>query len=302
MRKILLTLGIVCMLIGVIGVVSTNFNFGSKGTAYVKEWKFTNDELKNLHLVGSSYSIELEVVPSSDDQNSIKITGNASDTVIQQIEEAAITDHTLNLSLREDTRFFSFMDFTGFEKQQIVITMSKQASFDLVTTDMSSSSISLTNLKTKTANIDSSSGSIKITNLQADQAEVSSSSGSIRVDGATASQLTLKSTSGSIKGADITGNTNATASSGSIKIDQLTGDKVNVKTSSGSINIDDLLTKAADIKASSGSVNLAVSKEFGGLYDLSASSGSISAPESKGLTNDLIKVKTSSGSISIREQ
>jgi DUF4097 and DUF4098 domain-containing protein YvlB len=322
MRKLLFTVGIICILIGVVGVVSTNFNFGTNGTetAYEKEWTFTDNELKNLE-IESSYSIDLKVVPSTGDRNSIHISGEASDEVIKQIESAVISNQTLKINLDEKIELFRFMDFSGIEKQQIVIKMSEQAQFDSVTTNLSASSTRLADLNTKKLNMDSSSGSITVTNLQADQAvisntsgsitvndlqgdqvEISNTSGSIQANGAIVTRMTLENGSGGIKGENIKGEVDATTTSGSIKFDELASDPLKLKSISGSIHVNQLLTQSADIEATSGSVKLTVPADFGGFYDLKSSSGSISAPESKRATNNLIKVKTTSGSISIKEQ
>lgn len=322
MKKLLFAVGIICILIGAVGLVSTKFDFGSNRTetAYEKEWTFTNNELKNLE-IESSYSIDLKVVPSTGDLNSIQISGEASDEVIKRIEETVISNQTLKLNLEDSIRLFSFMDFSGLEKQQIVIKMSEQAIFDSVKTNLSSSSTSLTDLNTKKLDVDSSSGSITISNLQADQADISNSSGSItvtnlqadkaeisntsggvRVNDATVAQMTMDTSSGSIKGENIKGNVNATTTSGSIKFDELASDQLKLKSTSGSIHANHLLTQSADIESTSGSVKLTVPSDFGGFYDLKSSSGSISAPDSERVTNNFIKVKTTSGSISIKEQ
>jgi len=322
MKKILIALGIICMLIGGVGVISTNFNFGqtSNGTFYEKEWTFSKDELKNFK-IDSSLSIDVQMVSSADDHGSVRISGTAPKEVIEQVEAAKISNGTLDLNLREKSKYFAFFNFSSLSKQKIVITMSEQEILDSLTTTTNAASMDLSNLRAHKADIGSSAGSVSVTNLYADQAKVSSSSGSIsilevladqldvsskagsvRVDQAAAENISIGATSGSIKGTKLKGNMHVSGSAGSVRLEQVTSDNLTVKTSSGSIHLTDLLTKSADIESSAGSVSLTVPESFGGIYDLRSNAGSISAPDSKKQTNEVIKVRTSSGSISIKEK
>ncbi|TCZ76581.1 hypothetical protein E0485_13390 [Paenibacillus albiflavus] len=322
MKKILIALGIICMIVGGLGVVSTNFNFGqnSSGTFYEKEWTFSKNELKNFK-IDSSLAIDVQMVSSSDDHGSVRISGSAPEEVIAQIEAAKISNGTLDLNLHDKSKYFAFFNFSGSDKQKIVITMSEQEILDSLTTKTSSGSMNLSNLRAHRADIRSTAGSVSVANLYADQAnvastsgsvsilelladqlDVSSTAGSVRVDQVSAERISLGATSGSIKGAKLKGNIQVSASAGSVRLEQVTSDNIKVETTSGSIHLTDLITKSAEIESSAGSVSLTIPAGFGGMYDLRSSSGSISAPDSKKQTDEVIKVRTTSGSISIKEK
>ncbi|MNP77902.1 hypothetical protein D3C76_1754200 [compost metagenome] len=55
-----------------------------------------------------------------------------------------------------------------------------------------------------------------------------------------------------------------------------------------------------DISVGSGNASLSTDAQFKGFYDLHTGSGNITAPDSLRQTQDLIKVRTTSGNIRIR--
>lgn len=284
MRKALLLAAMICIVVGLVGMIVTgNFgDFGKPGKDYAYEWKFTNEELKHLQ-IESSYNLELTVVESTDGQNTISVEGTAPESVIQSVQQTTIKDQTLALLLKaEKNRFFHFLDFNR-SQHRITIALTDTAKLESVTTRMSASNL-------------------RASNLQAQSIELRTSSGNITVEDMDAADLKISSTSGNINGERLQGNIDASASSGNVKLLDTNGDAMKVKVSSGLVHITAQSIKTMDVHASSGNVTIQLPSDFEGVYDLSASSGSIRAPESKGLTNDSVKVQTTSGNIRITQK
>ncbi|MBN2980790.1 DUF4097 family beta strand repeat-containing protein [Cohnella algarum] len=126
-------------------------------------------------------------------------------------------------------------------------------------------------------------------------------SGSVKLQDVKGERLTAKSDSGSIQAERIEAELEVSSDSGSIQFQGLTG-KSAISSDSGSVRLDKLDDSDADIKTESGSVKIDLPASFAGFYDLQSDSGSIRAPESKRETNGYIKVRTDSGSIRVDEK
>ncbi|MBI9062551.1 MAG: DUF4097 family beta strand repeat protein [Marinilabiliaceae bacterium] len=139
------------------------------------------------------------------------------------------------------------------------------------------------NVKTKV-----SSGSLKVNGVggNADLASTSGSQSIAKIGG----NLWTKSSSGSLKISEVTGDLSGRSTSGSISLDRVTG-AIELSSSSGSQKGTNIkLTGPSSFKASSGSVSMQLFNEKDELsFNLTASSGSLSAKGSSGRKNLVIE-------------
>lgn len=162
--------------------------------------------------------------------------------------------------------------------------------YDSLTTDQTSGESKLTNIKSKTLDSKSNSGSRMLENVEAEEVSLSVTSGETKINNVKADKINVTGGSGSIKAEDCTiGDFKAEATSGSVKV------------------INSALNNA-DIKITSGEIRLELKgneADYG--YDLDKNSGSIKINgthydddlQKSGNTDNLLKIKTTSGSITI---
>lgn len=280
-RWVSIAIGLIA--IGIGGAALFGFKFNKPLAEYQQEWTFKTNELQNLSIALDSQSADVEFVPSTDGNNSIRVEGKAEQEVIDRLQKTKVTDGSLNLNLNSRMNWFSFsLDFSS-DKQRITVALTEQAAQAL-----------------ESVHIASDSGSLTANGVQARDAVISSDSGSIHASGISGEQVTLKSDSGSIRASDIHAALQASSDSGSITVDRLTG-AAKLSSDSGSINLTKDDATGADIKSDSGSVRVQLPSSFGGAFDLRSDSGSIHAPDSKNESSEVVKVRTDSGSIRITE-
>lgn len=284
MRNFRLAVGAILVLAGVIWLLAKSGQFG-EGTfsSFEKKWTFSDNELHSLN-VRSDYPVVLSFVNSTDGNNYVHVKGHGRQRMVENVQRIALADGTLDLDLREPGRtWFDFIDLIwNRPKGEIVVSLADETQIERL-------------------NVKLSSGSLEARDVAVDTADIQLSSGSVRIHNLTADNLNLKMSSGSIKGDGIHANSNIRSSSGSINLERLSG-PAKVRASSGKIKIYKDDTADLEVQASSGSVYICMPDSFAGYYDLQTSSGSIRAPESKRQTNDLVKVRASSGRINIEEQ
>lgn len=262
-------------------MVATGLEFGDELPYHEKKWSFTVDELQHILLETSSSSIEVSFVTSKDNNGYVEFRGNLEQENFDLLSEASISNGTLQLSLQQKRviRFFHFQ--TGSNKRQFTIALPAGQQLDSFAVNMYSANG-------------------KFNQVQANQVEISSSSGRITINELMAEQLKLESSSGNIYANNVQANAIVSASSGNIEINKLAGEG-KIETSSGNIEVTQLGTASLEVEARSGNVTIYPDKEFSGYYDLQSSSGNIKSLESKRLTTDYIKVRTTSGNIKIKE-
>lgn len=283
MRKLPMAAGAVLVLIGLALIFTRGNANGNALPTFERNWPFAAGELRDLR-VQSDYPVEITFVESADGSNSVRLHGQGKQKLKDAVERIELTGGTLDLDLREPNRqIWDLFDWIGNRpKEEIVVSLADGAEIERLRLKLSSGSIKAYDVVVKQADIDVSSGSATIENLTADH-------------------LNLDMKSGSIKGDVIRADTNIESSSGSIKLEHLTG-PAKVRSSSGSIKIYKDDTSDLDIRASSGSIYVRMPESFAGTYDAQASSGSVRVPESKRETDDLVKVRSSSGSIKIEQE
>jgi hypothetical protein len=282
MKKLTIIAGVVLVLIGLAALSPQGWKFGKQLPSFDKQWPFASGELQDLR-IESDYPVELKFVKTGDGTNAVSINGQAPAKTIQQLLYTELDSGTLNLDLRENPRkFWDFFDFNFRRTPEIiVVSLADGSVLDKLGMNLSSGSLTMTDVQVKSADLTVDSGSAEINNLTADQWNIHASSGSVRGNG-------------------IHAESTVTADSGSVRLEHVTG-KMHVTADSGSVKLYKDDTTDTDIKADSGSVYVHLPSSFSGFFDLQADSGSIRAPQSKRDTKDLLKVRASSGSIVVEQ-
>lgn len=281
MRKIWFALALICIAVGLGGLLFTGFDFikNTGETEYSKKWTFEPGQLNALE-IKSDYRVRVEFVQSSDQTNFIEVKGKASEEVAGKVENAAIAGNVLRLDLNNAWKLeLRFLNFSGLGEQVVTVSLADDAILDTLKADTGSNKITIHRGRVKNASLVTSSGGL-------------------RIDGLTADDIQLASSSGSIRGAGIAGNVTVQGSSGKVVLEQSEG-AARIHTTSGSVTLTQAKVSETDVRASSGSVRITVPYDFAGVYDVQTGSGSENVPESKGQTNEVVKVRTSSGSVKI---
>lgn len=286
MKKLWVIGGVVLVLIGLGGIASYGFRTDGDLEPVEKTWSFRANELNNLK-IKSDYNVDITFVRSTDGNNTISLNGEGTekmvaDTLVTEIENGALL---LDLRKKPD-RWFEFFNIDAFRgKETITIALTEEARWDALDLDLDSGNVTIKDAELATigrASIDIDSGNVTLDRFKSEQLEVDIDSGNVTANGLTA---TVK----------------ASADSGNVRLNDLSG-AANVEVDSGNIRLYKLTNDEAVLEADSGNVYVQVPADFGGFYDLKADSGSVSAPESKRLTTDLIKVRTDSGNIKIEQK
>ncbi|WNC13422.1 DUF4097 family beta strand repeat-containing protein [Brevibacillus brevis] len=245
-----------------------------------KKWVIQPNDIKNLDVQGGSTDLQVEFIPSENDESYILVEGTALGDVAQKIESAQIANHTLSLDLASDE--WHFLSFDTRERTLLVtVALPEEKMLDTVALRLRSGDGSYDHIKAKRVQIEAASGNMDIS-------------------GIAAQDIRIESSSGNINASEIQGTTRIASKSGSVSVDQLSGDSV-VDSTSGDVDIVQKTPANADITARSGSVTFTVAENYAGRYQLHANSGEIEAPVAKGETEDVVKIQTNSGDITVNE-
>ncbi|MCD9022197.1 DUF4097 family beta strand repeat-containing protein [Cohnella silvisoli] len=287
MKKLWYLTAIALILIGLAGVAS----YGWKSTSdklpeFEKTWTFAAADLRKLHIV-SDYDVNISFVKSTDGTNSIQLKGHGTDKMIEKAMKTEISSQSLKFDLtRLPKKYINFFDF-NFDSvnEDFVISVTDDSVLDSLNVKVDSGTMNITDaaiLRIADADLTADSGNITINNFKSDRLNV-------HVD------------SGKINGNKVTTDLTATASSGNIKFENMTG-RTSVSVDSGNIKLYKLDTSSAELSADSGNVYVQVPAAFAGFYDLQADSGLVRSPEPKRDTKDYVKVRTDSGNIIVEQQ
>lgn len=304
------------VILGISGMIYQGFNFGEEQPSYTQKWTFSDNELKSLS-INSDYNVEFEFIESPDGTNYVEASGNLPQKSIDKLMQTKIANQSLALQLSEE-HVFTFLSF-NFQSttQQITVALADpQQTLDKIAVDLQSNNGNFQALRAKEIWLETKSGNLSGKNLTADHLQIGAlsgkisleqieadtelkvTSGNVRIDRFKGS-LTSKMTSGDFKAQDLQGDIQATITSGNIKINDWTGNGA-FKSTSGNITINDQRSDSLDISIHSGNVSLSTDPEFQGTYDLRASSGNIESPDSPNVSQDIIKIRSTSGNIKIK--
>ncbi|MCK8488167.1 DUF4097 domain-containing protein [Paenibacillus sp. MBLB2552] len=307
-------IGILLILAGFAGMAYQHFDFGDQLPAHQQKWTFEQGALKKL-LIDSDYDVELELIDSPDGTNYVEINGNMEQRTIDTLKVTQISGDTLKLDLQDDFDWTFFSVNFQSTKQRITVALSDKSKLDRIDYKSNSSNGTFRGLRAGDIDMSIGSGNLRAENVTAGQLKLASTSGNItaeNIQGNTEIKLTsgsiridslqgdlmAKSTSGNITANQVQGTSQATVSSGNIRFERFTGDG-SFKSTSGNITLSEQRSDNLDITVGSGNATLSTDAQFKGFYDLHTGSGNISAPDSLRQTQDLIKVRTTSGNIRI---
>lgn len=291
-----LALAVICIGIGLLGTSIYGVQFGDDREAYSKRWDFKNDELQNV-IMDANFSADIEFVVSPDDNGYIEVDGKWDPVVIQSFEQATLSGGTFKLAQTERERIQFFTLYWSDRDSKITVALPEGHQLNEVKLDSSSSDWKLAGLHANLLELNNTSGSIRLEDISAPRIDLDLTSGDIKastIDG----DMTVTQTSGSFTADQLEGNVNSEITSGDVEITQLNG-AANIRFTSGSVHIEQTHSAAVDVSGQSGDVFIQAAPDFEGVYDARATSGDVNVPESPMNSQEVIKARTTSGSIRI---
>lgn len=254
------------------GSLPFNFNF-EKETTKITVAEVSAENIKKINVDSKNIS----TVICASDENKIRAVLETTYKEGKRAEVSAIADgDTFTAEVRDKIRVGIF-----FGREQLVIyipasytdNMKLTASSGNIHIDESASEVSFANVSAV-----SSSGSVYTDDLRAESFVLKSKSGSVHAENVTGSGE-MSSTSGSIHVETVRGeNLMLSSKSGSINAGVVAGSNIKATSTSGSVKIEEL-TGIAECCSTSGSVRIGTVK---GICTLSSTSGSVTAEEFTG--------------------
>ncbi|MGG6314190.1 DUF4097 family beta strand repeat-containing protein [Paenibacillus macerans] len=308
-------LGILLIVLGFAGMAYQQFDFGETLPSHQQKWTFDPGGLKAL-AIDSDYDVDVEFIDSPDGSNYVEISGNMKQETIDRLKQTELSGNTLQLNLKEDFDWNFFSINFQSTRQQITVALADRSPLEQISSKSRGSNGEFSGLNAAKIDLSVSSGNLRADSVVADQLSLAATSGNItaeKIRGNTKIKLTsgnikveelqgtlnAKSTSGNITAKKVEGPADAAVSSGHIRFEDYTGAGV-FQTTSGNVTLSDQRSDSLDISVRSGNVTLSADEQFKGFYDLQTGSGNITSPDSPRQTQDLIKVRTTSGDIRIR--
>lgn len=291
-----IALAIICIGIGLFGTSMYGFQFGDERETYSKRWDFKPGELQNVRMDGD-FNADIEFMVSPDQNAYIEVDGKWDQGMIKSFEQAKFANGTFELLQNQQTRWQFFSLNWNEQNARITVAVPKGYPLNDVTLSSSSSDWNLTGLDAQSLEMKNSSGSIRLQELNVPRIELSLTSGDIAaytIHG----DMTVEQTSGSFNAEQVTGKVNSQIRSGDIEITRLNG-AANVEFTSGSIYIEQSQSAPVNVSGTSGDIFIQAAPDFNGIYDARATSGDVDVPESPMASQELIKARTTSGSIKI---
>ncbi|MEK4249012.1 DUF4097 family beta strand repeat-containing protein [Paenibacillus sp. FSL W7-1287] len=282
MKRKLWILAFLLVGVGIIGLAFNKFQIGDEGLIRVeKSWSIQGNELNELIVDGASSDVKIEFIESASETANISISGKVEPVVAERIKNTVFANEALKLDLETNgtVRFVQF----GFTDTEINIQVSMPKSDELnhLQVSMSSGNAKVIGAAVDYITLESKSGNATISDIQAIEAAISSQSGNLKIE-------------------NITSKLMASTDSGNINIKTLTGE-LDADSKSGNITINQEESSDATVTTSSGDVKFIAANNFDGFYDVRSNSGTVSAPENNGNSDEIIKIKTSSGNITVKQ-
>ncbi|WP_440113922.1 DUF4097 family beta strand repeat-containing protein [Paenibacillus sp. QZ-Y1] len=291
-----LALAVICIGIGLLGTSIYGVQFGDQREAYSKRWDFKNEELQNI-IMNANFSADIEFVMSPDSSGYIEVDGKWDPAVVKSFEQATLSDGTFKLSQAERERLQFFTLYWNDRDSKITVALPEGHQLNEVKLDSSSSEWDLTGMNANLLELNNTSGSIRLEEVKASRIELVLTSGDIMASNING-DMTVKQTSGSFTADRVAGRVNSEIESGDIEITELNG-AADVRFTSGSIHIEQSHSATIQAAGTSGDIFIQAAPDFDGIYDAQATSGDVDVPESPMVSREVIKARTSSGSIEI---
>ncbi|GIO86460.1 hypothetical protein J25TS5_33920 [Paenibacillus faecis] len=304
---------IALIIAGFAGMAYQGFKFGEEKPHFEQKWVVS--DLQSLK-VDSNYDMDVEFIESPDGTDYIELSGNMDQGLIDKLKNSSFTGPDVTMSLKEDFKLtFLSINFQS-SRQHMTVALADPGMIDRIKFNLLSNSGRFTGLRAKDIELTTTSGNLTATdvttehlrlkatsgNLEASdvqgETEIKNGSGNIKV-GNLEGKLAAHGTSGNLSFDGVNGSIEVGLTSGDIDINNFTGDG-SIKNQSGSVTLTGQRSDSLDISVTSGDVRLSNDPGFQGIYDLKATSGDVHAPDSPMVTKDVIKVRTTSGNISIK--
>ncbi|KGP79508.1 MULTISPECIES: DUF4097 family beta strand repeat-containing protein [Paenibacillus] len=293
-----IALAILCIGIGLLGTSIYGVQFGDQREAYSKRWEFKNDELHNI-IMNANFSADIEFVVSPDSNGYIEVDGKWDPATIEGFKQASIMDGTFTLNQKERSRLQFFTLYWNTQQQTITVALPEGHQLDDVSIVSTSSDLDLKGLHAKTLDLNNTSGSIHLQDINVPTIQLDLASGDIKAT-AIEGTMEVKQTSGSFTLDGMNGDVTRSVQSGDTKIMKLNG-AANVKFTSGSVKIEQASSGSMDVSGQSGDISIQAAPDFEGIFDAQAISGDVNIPDSPMVSRDVIKARTTSGSIKIKQ-
>jgi|GEM_PF-732485 len=304
---------IALIIAGFAGMAYQGFKFGEEKPHFEQKWVVS--DLQSLK-VDSNYDMDVEFIESPDGTDYIELSGNMDQGLIDKLKDSSFTGPDVTMSLKEDFKLtFLSIDFQN-SRQHMTVALADPGMIDRIKFNLLSNSGRFTGLRAKDIELTTTSGNLTATdvttehlrlkatsgNLEASdvqgKTEIKNGSGNIKVENLEG-KLAAHGTSGNLSFDGVNGSIEVGLTSGEIDINDFTGDGA-IKNQSGNVTLTGQRSDSLDISVTSGDVRLSNDPGFQGIYDLKATSGDVHAPDSPMVTKDVIKVRTTSGNISIK--
>jgi hypothetical protein len=286
MKKLWYLSAFALIVVGVVGLLATDWKTNEDLPSFEKKWTFESASLNKL-TISSDYDVDITFVRSTDGTNSISLKGAGKEKMIERIQNTEISNQSLQLNfVQTPKRFINFFNFDFRNtKEELIISVKDDVLLDTLALKLDSGHIRMTDA----------------TNIQLTDVKVSLDSGNLTLNNFKSTRLDVEIDSGSFKGDQVTAELTAEVDSGNIELKNTTG-TANISVDSGFVKLYKLDTNNTDISVDSGTVYVEVPSSFAGYYDLKVDSGTVNAPDSKRDTKDYIKVRVDSGMIKIDQK
>jgi len=283
MKKKLFILASLLIAVGIIGLAFNKFDLNDNLLiSFEKSWSANSNEFDELIINGNTTNVRVEFIESETESDTAKvnISGKVEPLVAERIDNTVMSNQALILDLHTASKVRLVQ--LNFTEPEIVIQVSlpKSYALDKLQVSITSGNTKVSNAAVNLLALESRSGDISLNNMQANEAVIISQSGYLKLN-SIASKLTATTGSGDIKVTNLVGELTADSRSGYITVVQKEASNATITTSSGDVKF-----TAAD--------------SFNGFYDVRSNSGDIKVPENNGSTDDIIKIKTGSGNINVK--
>lgn len=245
-----------------------------------KRWEFKSGAFKNLSLTtGNEVHIEVEPNAQSD---YLEVRGAVSAEAAKRAMETSGESDGIKLDLSGKSNFRLISLGANRDVLYVKLGLRDAAQLENAEFSMGSGSGRFGDFYAKNLSLKLSSGELDAQKLSGEQIALSLTSGNVQVD-------------------QLIGQSRIELSSGVLDVDALEGDSV-VRASSGIVNLTQRKSGNLDVQISSGEATVRPAEDFKGVYDLHVTSGLLNAPESPGSGGDTIKVRATSGVITVKPQ
>lgn len=229
--KILIIVGIICILFGlIISILTSNNILDSLNSSYGNKYEEKVVEVTDINYIKVKTSNDkINITTSSNEK--IKVRYYESDNRKYTIEQ----DNGLTINLKEKITLFNMnFDFGNYNIITIEVPEDIILEYDVET---SNGTINIENLLVNNSNFKTSNGSIEARNISSDKrVEIKTSNGKIRLNYLQINDIEVKTSNGKLELTNLVASKLvAETNNGKIELERLESPYIEIKTSNGSI-------------------------------------------------------------------